>query len=175
MAGPGIAIKIDGDVAGVQRMLYAVDTALNPIALAAFLGAVVDPYFRRRAGDRFAKEGDDVTGPWKPLAEATQNIRETMGYGPAHPINRREGELERYITQTQGRSTEEPWGASLTLPGAEAQGELESKFSVAQQGGISISGNPIPARPVLGMNEQDLIFVLTALAGHIEKVGGGVI
>lgn len=175
MTGPGIDIEVIGDATGVHRMLQALDTAINPVAVAGFLGAVVDPYLRKRAGARFASEGDDVTGPWKPLAEATQSIRENMGYGPAHPINRREGDLERYITQTEGGTQVHPWGATLTLPGEEAQGELQSKFSVAQQGGVSSSGNAIPARPVLAMNEQDLIFVLTALATHVQSVGKGVV
>ena len=174
MAGPNIDIRVYGDSSGVQRMLSILDTALNPIAIAGFLGAVVDPYLRKRARARFDSEGDSaVGGGWKPLAEATQTIRESLGYGAAHPINRREDDLLRYVTQEDGSTLIHPFGASLTLPGTAPVGKTGDKFKGAQQGGVTELGRPYPARPVLGMDESDLIFVLTALAGHIKK--GGVV
>jgi hypothetical protein len=171
MPGPGIAIQISGNTAGVEKMLLALDTAINPVAIAGFLGAVVDPYLRKRAGARFASEGDETVGAWAPLAEATQDIRDSQGYGAAHPINKREGELERFITQQDGGVQIHPFGATLTLPGAKPQGKLADKFEGAQQGGVGPSGRPYPARSVLALGEQDLVFVLTALAQHVEHVG----
>ena len=166
----GIAIRIAGDNRGVERMLHALDTALNPVAVASFLGAEVDPYLRERGRSRFQNEGDDVVGQWAPLKEATQNIRLQMGYGAAHPINKREGELEEYITESPNNLTVTPWGAQLTLPGTPPQGELLDKVKRAQQG----DDRTVP-RPVLGMNEADLAFVLVALAQHIETIGKTVI
>lgn len=171
MAGPGISIQVYGDDAGVERMLDALDTALNPVAVAGFLAGVVDPYLRGRASDRFRSEGDDVSGAWAPLAEATQHIREQMGYGAAHPINKREGDLEAYITQTEAAVHPNPLGATLRLPGRGGGPDIYDKFKGAQQGGVGPSGKPYPARPVLGMNERDLVFVLTALAQHVQSAG----
>jgi hypothetical protein len=94
-----------------------------------------------------------------------------MGYGAAHPINHRTGELERYITQEDGRVVAHGFGATLTLPGNKASGELKDKFIHAQAGGISENGRPYPARPVLAMDEADLMFVLTALATHVRQAG----
>lgn len=166
-----ISVEIVGDDRGVLEMLNVLDTALNPVAIAQFLGATVDPYVRQRAAKRFAKEGDDVTGKWQPLSEATVAIREQMGYG-AGPINFRTGELKDYITQVHGNTNIFPWGASLTLPGdAGGDAELSVKFKHAQQGGVSDAGKPFPARPVLGLNEADLVYVLTALAGYINTAG----
>jgi hypothetical protein len=170
MAGPGIAITIKGNAVGVERMLFALETSLNPVAVAGFLGAVVDPYLRGRASDRFASEGDDVTGGWAPLKDATQEIRSNSGYGAAHPINKRTGELEDYIVNAPHNLSAAPWGASLTLPGTTPTGELFDKVETAQHG----RDRTVP-RPVLGMNERDLVFVLTALAQYIEKRGSGVI
>jgi hypothetical protein len=169
MAGPGIAITVYGDDSGVEAMLDALDTALNPIALVGFLGGVVDPYLRGRAKARFASEGDDVSGKWAPLGEATQAIREQMGYGAAHPINRREGDLEAYITQQDAAVHPNPLGATLSLPGRGGGPDMHDKMVAAQQGGTGPSGKPFPARPVIGMNAQDLIFVLTALAEHVNS------
>lgn len=169
----GIGLQVLGDDSGVQRALEVLDSALNPIGIASFLGAVVDPYLRGRAKERFTVEGDDVTGAWVPLSTATQTIRASEGYGAAHPINRRTGELERYITQSDNQIQIMPTiGAELTLPGSAPIGKLEDKVKVAQQGDPSFGRSGTPARPVLGMNEQDLAFVLLALAVHVKRVGG---
>lgn len=171
----GIAISVVGDATGVERMLLALDTALNPVAIAGFLGAVVDPYIRETAEERFRSEGDQASGQWAPLAQATQDIRAQMGYGAAHPINRREGELEEYVTQTTGNVRIHPFGASIMYPPNYPGGELGDKLTHAQRGGVSASGKPFPARPVYALGTQDLTFILIALANHVKAVGGGVI
>lgn len=167
MAGPGIAIEIAGNNEGVEQMLLALDTALNPEAIALFLGAEVGPWLEQRARARFANEGDDAVGKWAPLKQSTVDIRQSQGYG-AGPINYRTGELEEFITGSGNSVIPTPWGAELTFPGASPIGEMEEKVSTAQQG----KGYPstVP-RPVLGLSETDLVFVLTALAFHIEGTG----
>jgi hypothetical protein len=160
-----IAIQIIGDDRGVAAMLSHLDTALNPAGVASFLGATVDPWLRSRARDRFMEEGDDVTGKWVPLASATQQIRSTQGYGSAHPINRRTGRLEEYVAGSPNAITIHSLGATLTFPGRKPTGELKKKLETAQSGRV----NPnTPPRPVLGMNEADMAFVLTALALYIK-------
>lgn len=148
------------DNVGVEAMLMRMDTALQPTAIAGFLGATVDPFLRGRAKDRFNSEGDDVSGNWPALSSSTQDIRASMGYGPAHPINVRTGLLEEYIVTSPHDINIGIGIASLGLPGTPATGALLSKLKVAQAG--TTRG---PARPVLGMNENDLLYVLTALSG----------
>lgn len=148
----------------VQTMLHRLDTALNPVALAGFLGATVDPYLRQREQARFDKGGDDVVGAWAPLSQATQIIREEAGYGASGPINIRTHEMEDYITNSPNNLAAHPWGASLTLPGNPPTGELKKKVMGAQRG-----EGTAPPRPVLGMNERDLTFVLLALGSYIKK------
>lgn len=162
----GIAISVVGDERGVLHMLNVLDTALNPAALVLFLEGVVDPHLRERAAERFADEGDDVVGQWSPLKPATVSIRESKGFGGAHPINVRTGEMYRYIVEEDGNALPTPYGASLTLPGRPATGELADKVTRAQQG-----DNRTVARPVIGMNEVDLAWVLVALSKHIEGAG----
>ena len=159
---------VDVDIAvekkSVDFLLFKLDTALNPVAIAGFLGAEIDPYIRDRARDRFKSEGDDVSGKWAPLQQSTQNIREQMGYGAAGPINRRTGALEEYITGAPNRLTIHGLGATLQMPGPQPTGELKSKVQTAQQGRNQPRTVP---RPVIGLNERDLTFVLTALAFHL--------
>lgn len=164
MARGFVDVDISVQKESVTALLTHLDTALNPVAIASFLGASVDPWLRTRAKDRFKSEGDDVSGGWAPLKESTQNIRSQMGYGSAHPINNRTGALEEYIVGSPNRLTIHGLGATLTLPGRAPTGELKTKVQTAQKG----RGNPrtVP-RPVLGMNERDMSFVLTALAMHV--------
>ena len=164
-----VNVQIIGDDRGVARTLRRLDTALNPIAMASFLGVTVDPYIRRRAEQRFQAEGDDVTGPWLPLAQETIEIRENQGFG-AGPINSRTGELEEYITGTPGGVMPTTYSAVLTSPGTPASGHLLSKVQTAQKGKKYPSTMP---RPVMGVNEQDLAWVMTALTGFIvQRVSG---
>ena len=166
----GVNVLIIGDDVAVSAMLTRMDTALNPIAIGEFLGITVDPYIRKRAKSRFASEGDDVTGAWAPLADTTQDFRKNQGFGPDHPINIRTGELENYITGTPGGVVANASGALLTSPGNPPSVEmgLETKVKTAQGGKTYPS---TPARPVMGVNEQDLSTVLTALTEFvIERV-----
>jgi hypothetical protein len=151
-------------------MLSALEIALEPASLAIFLGESIDPYIRSRAEARFASEGDDVVGKWLPLASSTEQIRAQAGYGPAHPINRRTGELEEYITKSPHRIETTPIGASLVMPGEPAGGELGKKVITAQEGWpASGRSGATPPRPVIGVNEKDLLFVLTSLSTYVEK------
>ena len=163
---PGyIDIQIYGDTAGVQAMLQNLELKLAPPNIAAFLHVEVDPYLAMRAANRFSNEGDDVTGPWAPLQPATQAIRSSQGFGASHPINVRTGELERYIVNSGGDTSVNPAGATLTFPGSPASGELADKVQTAQSGrGVP----PTVPRPVLGLNQNDLLAVLTATALYIQ-------
>ena len=150
-------------------MLNHLDSALSPVGLSAFLFGSVTPWLRQRAADRFASEGDDVSGKWEPLKESTIEFREHMGLG-AHPINRRTGELEEYITQGNGRIIATPLGASLAYPGTDTVSQhLTNKVKTAQSG----KKYPrTPARPVLGVDEKDLAYVVTQLAFFVQRYRG---
>lgn len=151
----------------VESKLWALDTALNPVAIAAFLGADVDPYIRTRARQRFRDEGDDVSGKWAPLHEATWQWRSNIpGISPEHPINRRTGELETYITESPHNLNYHTVGATLIMPGKKPSGELKDKVTTAQSGRADPNTQP---RPVIGMNERDLTAVMTMLFLYIAR------
>ncbi len=162
----GVATVImEGDSKQVLSMLTKLDATLAPPAIGSWLGMRVDPFIRERARDRFQKEGDDVSGPWAPLKAATQQIRQSQGYGSAHPINRRTGRLEQYIVGSPNRISIHNLGATLTMPGRPPFGELKDKVSTAQGGRGYPRTDP---RPVMGMNERDLLAVLTELSLYIS-------
>lgn len=164
-----IDFEIVGTERGVQQMLDAIDSSLSPVGLAAFLYGPVGNWIKQRAADRFKEEGDDVTGRWAPLQQATVEIREGMGFEGEHPINKRTGELEAYITQGEIGVVTSPGVGVLKYPQNEpASSGLREKMKTAQQG----RANPSTvARPVLGMNENDLSHILVMLALHVQAEG----
>lgn len=170
--GGFIDFEIVGDRHGVQQMLEVVDTALSPIGLAAFLYGVVGPWVQERAQERFTSEGDDVSGKWAPLKDVTVKIRESAPLNMedgSHPINKRTGELEEYITQGGVDVVSAPGAAVLKFPGKEVKTKsLREKLKTAQQGRTSPS---TVARPVLGLNERDLAYTVTMLAFHVQGEG----
>jgi hypothetical protein len=154
----------------VERQMDKLIALLSPEGAMGFLGGSVGPYLKQRAQSRFAQEGDDVSGAWLPLAPATQAIREASNYPVAgdHPINRRSGELEDWVTQGGWNSYPTALGASLQYPARQPTGELRVKVETAQKGKV----NPrTPPRPVLGVNETDLLFITAAYAMAIEAAG----
>jgi len=148
----------------VQRVMDRLMYQLSPVGLSNFLGLEVGPWLRTRASDRFFDEGDDVSGPWAALSEVTQEIRESstdFSVGGSHPINKRTGELEEYVTGSYARFWPTTMGATVRYPGApSSKKSLRDKMKTAQEG--KIYPRTVP-RPVLGVNETDLIFVQTAL------------
>lgn len=165
-----IDIDLIGDVKYVTKMIDHLDQKLGPQGLTAFLSMTVYPYLLNRAKERFQDEGDDAVGKWAPLAPATEVIRQSMGFGGAHPINVRTGELERYITQGSVSSSVQAsgLGAFLQHPANPPSGKkLKSKLKTAQQGDPAF-GRGVPARPVLGMNETDLGFIMAAMAFYVS-------
>lgn len=165
-----IDIELTGDSKYVEKMLDHLDQKLGPQGLTAFLSMTVFPYLMKRAKQRFADEGDSAVGKWAPLAPATEVIRQQMGYGGAHPINVRTGELERYITQGSVTSSVQasPMGAFLQHPSSSPSGKLKSKLKTAQKGDPKFGRSGVPPRPVLGMDEVDLGFIITALAFFVS-------
>lgn len=156
-------VREEDALAAVEKLALL----LSGPGLSTFLGASVGPYLRERTQQRFANEGDDVTGPWAPLHPATVAIRESLPYqiGGEHPINRRSGELEDWVTQGNYFPYPTGVGATLQYPKGKPSGELLDKLKTAQGG----RANPkTVARPVLGVNEKDLLFVTAALAAAVE-------
>lgn len=148
----------------VQRVLNMVEDRVNPAALMVFLDTTIDPYLRGRARQRFASEGDAASGKWAPLAEATQNIRDSQGYGATGPINHRTGALENYILNTDGTVQNIGIGAQLTLPGPTNDPLLASKFKTAQQGKKKPQ---TPARPVLALDLTDFTVINGSLLTYV--------
>lgn len=162
-------VEIVVDSHDLERTLAVLQSRLSSPGLSMFLQGAVAPWLKQRAEERFAGEGDDVSGPWLPLAESTQDIRSRgdWGVGASHPINVRTGDLERWITE--GGSTILPWahGAMMIYPESSSPDPvLATKIKTAQAGK---SRPKTPPRPVLGVNERDLAYVMGSLAAFVTS------
>lgn len=170
MAG-SVNVVITGDSRGVDLMVSRLSLLLSPVGMAAFLGGQVTPYLKQRAQSRFASEGDEaVGGPWAALLPATVQIRENLGLSGEHPINRRTGELERWVTDSAPSVLAGAGIATLVYPGNKPVGKLSEKVKTAQTGKRG-GGKSTAPRPVLGIDQTDYAAILMMLAVSIEAVG----
>jgi hypothetical protein len=134
--------------------------------------ASVETYVKERAQRRFDSEGDDVSGRWAALRQATIDIRTEAGYS-AGPINVRTGALEDYITNSEGAYLVEGGDALMVYPGrapgsaSNETGSLAAKLVAAQQG---LADPYTPARPVIGMNESDALAITLSLEAFLVGV-----
>lgn len=156
---------------------------LSAPMLSVFLKTTVDPYLRQRVQDRFRQEGDDASGPWVPLADSTHFWREEQGFPPEHPINIRTGQMFNWATSAGSTRMIGPSSSLLTFPGRKPSGaKMERKVMTAQRGikgqrrgamaGSSggTGGKIIPARPILAVDESDMLWVMSALSMQIRSV-----
>lgn len=159
------SITIETDRSRVDAVVQKLESKIEPAGLAMFLQTVVDPFLRNRIDNRFGGEGDDVSGNWHPLAQSTQMIRASYGFPPSHPINKRTGKLHSQLVNSSSDVKPNGFGATLTHP---APGTLDTittkKLTTAQMGS---SRPPTRPRPVLGVNENDLLFVTSSLAAYL--------
>jgi len=154
----------------LTQSLAKLSVLMSDQGLVAFLGTAIGPYLKKRAADRFASQGDDVSGAWKPLSPATIAIRQDGGFG-AGPINRRTGELENCAVQSGWDAYPITKGATMRFPGKKPGGRLKEKVITAQEGRSGDEGPDYPRtvpRPVVGVNETDMLFFQTALTFAIQ-------
>lgn len=162
------AIDFHVDSSDVFVMLLALENALGPESMRRFLEGVMVRRIQERAQARFASEGgDDAVDPWEQLHPVTVEMREWQGFPGEHPINRRTGEMERYITNNYGRSVAGVGMAEMTYPGnPPGNRELAKKVYTAQAGWVDAQGRTNP-RPVLAWGSSDLVFAVNALEAWI--------
>lgn len=163
----------DGEVNALMR---AADAATTPASFAKFHYAFTSPYMRSKARDRFRSQGDEASGRWAPLRDATEEIRENAGFPGASPINKRTGGLEAYIIGRPGEVTVTPVDSALFFPARPTSRAEVEKLKTAQQGkpggtplfgGAQGMGAPTPPRPVAAMDATDLIHTMSALQIHV--------
>lgn len=162
-----VSVAYHVDSAAARLMLSSLELKMSAAPMAAFMQSSVVSYIQTRIANRFAQEGDDVSGPWHPLAQETEVIRQRHGYPGAHPINVRTGQLRAFTTGSFGDVLSGGGNAQLSYPaGSNMTTQLMRKLLTAQMG----SAYPVtPARPVLGFNMDDNIALTALVAGYMTS------
>lgn len=161
-------LTFEADTEELEAVLQKLTVKLSPPGLMGFLATMVDPWLRMRTDNRFASEGDDVTGNWHPLTLATQMMRIQGGFPPSHPINVRTGKMRDFLTGMASDVKPNGIGATLTYPGPVGDPELNEKIKTAQMGKTARS-QKTPARPVVGVNENDMLFITSELVAWLSE------
>lgn len=161
---------VKAKITGMEMISEPVDKALGKLYLGMgtpsimFAMGHIHRHFTGKAIDMFNSETDPQGEAWKPLAEATKQIRVSLGYPPG-PINERSGRLRDYLVTAKsdilGSSDSVISYAypSRGFPPADLMGAFE------QASGLNPKAPT--ARRVVGMNEQDVAFVLATLGASI--------
>lgn len=171
MAVPSLTYNVIVNSTDVEMMFARTMLACSEESFMAFLQGPAEQYFHEEIGLRFAYEGDRKSGNWPPLAEATNRIREALGFDPVTPINIRTGALEEFVTESS-EFMGGPHFAQMDIPGQSDNSETARKLRVAQRGAAA-GENPwplagsTPPRPVLAFDEEDVAFLLESLETHI--------
>lgn len=181
---PTQRFSIEMSVDEVEHLFEKTLEAVQGPSLEALMIGPVHKYFETEIVNRFAYQGDRVVGHWPDLAEATQNIRQDLGFAPEWPINIRTEEMFHTVTQ-EADFDFTPNSAEMVLPGrAGEHGLVAQKIEHAQMGAtdntfVDFSGNqqyfsPTPPRPVLGADEQDLVAVVEIIERWVVfRLAGG--
>jgi hypothetical protein len=165
MSQPNVTIDVRVNRKSVDQMLLNLSSALSDSSLEEYLLTNGVGILSERTIDRFNAEGDDATGRWQPLAVTTQRIRQSLGYGAEHPINRRSDEMMDTVLSDPGEVTSAS-DVTLLWPGADLPQQVVEKLETAQHG----KGNPnTPPRPVLAVSNIALDLVTEDLATHINS------
>jgi len=166
-----VSVSVEVDDHSAQVALNHTSNAVTSTSLAEFLRTDAVDWLQARAQNRFSAEGDDASGFWKPLKWPTENFREAMGVERAHPINKRTGKLEDFVTSSRGMVAPRGQGAALMWPGPAGDPILEGKLQTAQKG--KRKPNTV-ARPVVAANQIDVYGLQSAMAAWIEERTGAV-
>lgn len=168
-ANSGGFVSIEVESKMVERVLNSVWFALSGPNLEHWLDTKAHPHFAEEIDMRFAVEGDRKSGSWQPLEESTVRIREQQGFGP-DPINVRTGQLEDFVSNEYETRVGDGW-AIMDLPGESPNPVTAAKLETAQRGRAPgenpITASGTPARPVLAVDETDMMALLEGLSVHI--------
>lgn len=164
-------IEIEIDAHEALRAMERVIAAISVSSLGAFMENEADLVIKERIKSRFSDQGDDASGKWAELREATHTFRRDQGFPAERPINIRTGQLRAWLLENMQPSvTVMSYGGVMGIwPGSEASNPWTArKFETAQKG---IDGHTV-SRPVLRINEADHRLIQFELSLYLGQQTG---
>lgn len=166
MARPVFNIYVEDT--SVVGLINAVEKAVSPLSIANFLETEGMDHLIERLWNRFEMEGDQASGKWRPLSDATIEIRSRLGYTPIQ-TNIRTREMVEFLENNYDLQMIMD-GALLVWPGSPISEAVEKKLMTAQMGNalnVWPQMGTTPKRPVVAIDESDLFAFMHLLAVHI--------
>lgn len=160
-----------GTFRSVEALLESMEEDLSGESLADFMGKEIFPYLRDQSLDRFETKGDETTGKWAPLSEASERWRRWDGVA-GDELNKRTGKLEDFIQQAIPGLLVGSDSAVLQYPsGMPSDKNTAQKYRLAQQGqaaGVDKRRKPkTPPRPIVAVGVEELAVVQSRLERFI--------
>lgn len=160
-----------GTFNSIEALLQDIEKTMTADSLAEFMSKNVYPYLRDQSLDRFETEGDETTGNWAPLSDASERWRRWDGVGTDH-INKRTGKLEEFIRQAVPTIVRGADSAILQYPGGMPGDKITAqKYRVAQQGqsaGVDKRRKPkTPPRPIVAVGVEEFGVIQSRLERYI--------
>lgn len=140
------------------------DKFISPAGLAGYMSSVVKPRLDRDAKGRFRSKGDGASGKWAPLAQATQDIRQNLGFSP-NDINVRTGTLRDFVTNSSPVISQDLIGTTMEWPGNPGS-NLGRRLAQAAGRGKG------PARYVIAYDMNTVAYILSTLETWTVKGKG---
>ena len=147
--------SITVDTRRVSRILEATNSFVSPLGLAGYLDSVANPHLARAAKARFKSKGDSASGKWAELSEATQQIRQNLGYSPDE-INVRTGKMREFVTNPSPVIMQDAIGTTMEWPGAPGA-NLDKRLKQAAGRGRG------PARWIIAYDVNTVAYILQTL------------
>ncbi len=166
--GYGQKVSIDVNSLSIDNLIFNLFMAVSGPSLADFLIDDAHKHFVDEIYMRFVHKGDDKSGQWAPLHDATIDIRRALGYPNDNEINVRTGDLLRFVVESYDILAG-PMYAQMDLPGAPPTEALADKLRRAQRGSDDniLGYGPTIPRPILALDMTDMATLLGLLEMHI--------
>lgn len=152
------SVKVD--IRSAERDIHTLLRTTTPTSLAGYLTSIASPHFSRRANERF-NQGDNASGAWAQLSEATKEIRHNLGYYDDKKINERTGKLKKALIRPSIRVSQDIVGTTMEWPSGEA--EYGMKERLAQAAGRRKG----PARYVIAYDLNDVAYLLNTMEAFV--------
>lgn len=158
-----VAVVVNDKV--VNSRLARMEYMLTGPVIGSMLHTLAVPLLREDAKRRFATQGASDGAKWRPLKQATLDIRRSKGFAPG-PINVRTGLLRDFTTTALGQTVSTPGYTQLAWPGTTPSGGNLMYAYATAQAGSSVWGTP--ARPVVRLSPKVIVGIYAAISGHVR-------
>ena len=153
-------IKIEVQEAELQQGLQAlIETGLDLTPVMADIGEQLLNSTRQRFSDQVSPEGE----AWSPLSHVTKARKKKN----KDKILTEEGRLRRLLSVQAGKNYVDV-GSTRIYAGTHQFGAERGAYSKTQRGALIPWGN-IPARPFLGVSNDDKKTILEIIQKHLKK------